>query len=524
MRLQLMIFQWSLIQNIAWLCSIGLLLGGCETPNNLKNQVPNIVIFYVDDLGFGDLSCYGATGVTTPAVDQMAAAGIRFTDAHSSAATCTPSRYSLLTGNYAFRMKAGILPGDAPLLIRPGTPTLASKLKEAGYATAVIGKWHLGLGDGQVNWNKLVKPGPAEIGFDYSFLIPSTGDRVPAVYLENQRVVGLDEGDSLAISFTDNASDFNPFGNPTGLSHPELLRVQADTQHSGVIVNGVSRIGFMGGAAHTWWKDEDFPDLLTQKAETFIQANKDQPFFLYFSFHDIHVPRIVHERFVGKSQMGPRGDAIVQMDWMTGQVMEALESRGLAENTLVLFTSDNGPVLHDGYEDQAVELLGQHQPAGPYRGGKYSIYEGGHRVPTIAHWPAKISPRESNALWNQVDIIASLAETAGYTLAPSEAIDSKNVFDALVGKNKTGRSEMLEEAFTMAYRKGPWKYIAPTENAHAWIMEVKNIEGGISTSPQLYNLENDPAEQVNLITEQAEIAAELKTLLDKTINKTSRNP
>ncbi|MEM6380891.1 MAG: sulfatase-like hydrolase/transferase, partial [Bacteroidota bacterium] len=314
------------------------------------------------------------------------------------------------------------------------------------------------------------------------------------------------------------------FKNPTGLSHPELLRVQADTQHSGVIVNDVSRIGFMGGAEHTWWKDEDFPDLLTQKAENFIEENKNQPLFLYFSFHDIHVPRIVHKRFEGKSQMGPRGDAIVQMDWMTGKVMEALEARGLVENTLVIFTSDNGPVLNDGYEDQAVELLGNHLPAGPYRGGKYSIYEGGHRVPTIVHFPAKIKAgKSSSALWNQVDLMASLSNLAGYNTSTDEAIDSEDVLDAIIGKSDVGRAKMLEEAFTMAYRKGPWKYIAPTEQAHDWIREIKNIEGGISTQAQLYNLKEDPSEKTNLISAQPEIASELKDLLEQTINKTSSN-
>ena len=523
MTLKVMFINRFSIRNFSLILLFLFFLGACQSNDEVEEQQPNIVIFYVDDLGYGDLSCYGAKGVSTPAVDQLAANGMQFTDAHSSAATCTPSRYSLLTGNYAFRMKAGILQGDAPLLIRPGTPTLASKLKEVGYATAVVGKWHLGLGDGKVNWNQPVKPGPAEIGFDYSYLIPSTGDRVPSVYLENQEVVGLKEGDSLAISFTDDASDLNPFGNPTGVSNPELLRQAADLQHSGVIVNGISRIGFMGGAEHSWWKDEDFPDLLTQKAENFIDDHKDQPFFLYFSFHDIHVPRVVHERFVGTSSMGPRGDAIVQMDWMTGRVMEALEARGLAENTLVIFTSDNGPVLNDGYEDDAVERLGEHLPAGPYRGGKYSIYEGGHRVPTIAHWPAKIKPGQSDALWNQLDLIASLAEPAGYTLSKNEAIDSENVLDAIIGKSKEGRKQMLEEAFTMGYRKGNWKYIAPTEQAHAWIKEVKNIEGGVSTEAQLYNLKKDPSEQHNLVSEQEEIASELKTLLEQTINQTSSN-
>ncbi|NQZ75935.1 MAG: arylsulfatase [Ekhidna sp.] len=488
-----------------------------------KEEKPNIIIFYVDDLGFGDLSCYGATAVNTPNVDRLANYGIRFTDAHSSSATCTPSRYSLLTGNYAFRMKAGILPGDAPLLIRPGTATLPSKLKEVGYKTAVVGKWHLGLGDGEVDWNTKVSPGPAEIGFDYSFLLPSTGDRVPSVYVEDQRVVGLKDGDTLKVHFTNDARNENPYGNPTGISNPEMLRQQADFQHSGVIVNGVSRIGFMSEAEDAWLKDEDFPEVFTERAESFIKENADNPFFLYFSFHDIHVPRVPNESFVGATDMGPRGDAIVQMDWMTGQVMDVLRQNGLEENTLVIFTSDNGPVLNDGYQDEAVDRLGEHKPAGPYRGGKYSIYEGGHRMPTIVYWPAKITEAKvSDALWNQLDLFSSLGELTGFAYDQRDAIDSENVLSAILGETKTGRKEMLEEAFTMGYRKGDWKYIAATDKRkewNSWIKEIKNIEGGLSIEPQLYDLKNDPGEQINLASKFPEVTAELDSLMNTVINK-----
>ncbi len=465
------------------------------------------------------MSCYGATRVFTPHIDALARDGIRFTDSHSSSATCTPSRYSLLTGNYGFRMKAGILPGDAPLFIRPGTPTLASKLQEVGYRTAVIGKWHLGLGDGQVDWNEEIKPGPREIGFDTSFLIPSTGDRVPSVYVENQRAVGLDPADPLYISFTDNASEPNPFGNPTGISHPERLRQAADVQHSGVIVNGISRIGFMGGSEEAWWTDEDFAEVFTRKAEEFIDDVGEAPFFLFFPFHDIHVPRLPHPRFQGSTKMGPRGDAIVQMDWMTGAVVETLRSRGLLHNTLIIFSSDNGPVLNDGYEDQAVELLGDHQPAGPFRGGKYSIYEGGNRMPTILHWPARVSAGVSDALWNQVDLFASLATVSGYEVHPGEAVDSENVLPALLGESPDGRQAMFQEAFTYAYRQGDWKYIAPTDEEHAWISEVKDIEGGVSTSPQLYNLAVDPGETDNLADAHPDKVAELDQALRAVLNR-----
>ncbi len=452
----------------------------------------NIIILYVDDLGYGDVGCYGATGVETPHIDQLAKEGIRFTDAHASAATCTPSRFSLLTGMYAFRNNAAILPGDAPLLIRPEMPTLPRMLRQAGYRTGVVGKWHLGLGNGDINWNEAIKPGPLEIGFDYSFLLPATGDRIPTVYVENHEVVQVDPNDPIQVSYEEKVGN-----RPTGVDHPELLRVKADLQHSQTIVNGVSRIGFMGGGESALWKDEDFPDILTQKALAFMKESEDKPFFLYYSFHDIHVPRLPHPRFQGKSSMGARGDAIVQVDWVTGQIVRALEEMGLEENTLIIFTSDNGPVLDDGYADQAEALLGNHKPAGMYRGGKYSAYEAGTRVPTIAYWPSVINPAESDALISQVDFYASLADLAGEEIVKPAALDSQNLLSVLLGKSGEGRDELIEEAFVLALRQGSWKYIAPGTQAPDWLVN-KKIESGLSTEPKLFNLADDPEEQNNL--------------------------
>lgn len=506
-----------MIRNIILFVFAPLLLSCSSVRHNTDEQTPdrhpNIVIIYVDDLGYGDLGCYGATGVETPNIDRLAANGILFTDAHCSAATCTPSRYSLLAGSYAFRRNAAILPGDAPLLIRPGTPTLASMLKNAGYTTAVIGKWHLGLGNGKVDWNAEVKPGPLEIGFDYSFIIPSTGDRVPAVYLENYRVAGWEAEDPLYIQFTDDPSEGNPYPDPTGLSHPEMLKQPADTQHSGTITNRISRIGFMTGADNARFVDEDFLFVLSEKASDFMEENKDRPFFLYFAFHEIHVPRLPNEKFIGASSMGPRGDAIAQMDWVTGQLIEKLEELGIAENTLVFFSSDNGPVLNDGYEDQAVELLGNHKPAGPFRGGKYSIYEGGNRMPTITYWPGTIDHAVNDALWTQVDLFASLAALTSQEVPENAAPDSKDMLSVLLGKSEKGREIMLEEAFTFGLRKNAWKYIEPTDEDHAWIMEIKNIEGGVSTEPQLYNLETDPGETNNLAAEYPALVHEMDSIL-----------
>ena len=482
---------------------------GAEEP-----RLPNFVIFYVDDLGYADVGSYGAVGVETPHIDSLAAGGVRFTDAHSSAATCTPSRYSLLTGEHGFRSRAEILPGDAPALIRPGKPTIASMLKRAGYATAVVGKWHLGLGDGSVDWNREVKPGPLEIGFDYSFLLPATGDRVPTVFLENHRVVDLDPTDPIEVSYRKKVGD-----RPTGYENPELLRVKADRQHSDTIVNGVSRIGHMGGGESALWVDEEFPDVFTEKAVAFVRANKDRPFFLFHSFHDIHVPRLPNPRFEGLSTMGPRGDAIAQTDWIVGALVNELERLGIAENTLVIFTSDNGPVLDDGYADRSVELLGQHKPWGPFRGGKYSAFEAGTRVPTIAWWPGTIEPTSSDALVSQLDIYATVAALAGVELADGEALDSRDQLDTWLGRSPTGRKYLLEESVgTLSLRKDNWKYIVPFSGKELpdWL-GPKGIEGGFEPEPQLYDLSLDIGEQNNLAADNAGMVEELQRVVEQIV-------
>lgn len=475
--------------------------------NNAAASRPNIVIFYIDDLGYGDVGSYGAVGVNTPNIDKLAAAGIRFTDAHSTAATCTPSRYSLLTGEHGFRIEADILEGDAPLLIRPGKPTLATMLQHGGYTTGVVGKWHLGLGDGNLDWNGEITPGPLEIGFDYAFLLPATGDRVPSVYVENRKVIDLESADPLVISYTGKVGD-----RPTGYENPELLRYGADSQHSDTIINGVSRIGHMGGGESALWVDEEFPDVFTDKAVQFIRAHRDEPFFLFHSFHDIHVPRLPNPRFEGKSLMGPRGDAIAQVDWMVGEIINELESLGIAEETLVIFTSDNGPVLDDGYDDQSVSLLGAHRPSGPFRGGKYSAYEAGTRVPTILYWPDSIEASTSNALTSQIDIYASLAALIGQGLAENEAIDSRDQLENWLGQSDRGRDYLLEESVgSLSIRNGNWKYIMPYAGGGGleWVAEDKNIEGGFASEAQLYDLDSDPSEQTNLAVQQSELAAAL---------------
>jgi arylsulfatase A-like enzyme len=481
--------------------------GGQNTADTNK---PNVVIFYIDDLGYGDVGSYGATGVDTPNIDRLAANGIRFTDAHSSAATCTPSRYSLLTGEHGFRVEADILEGDAPLMIRPGKPTLAAMLGRAGYATGVVGKWHLGLGDGDLDWNDDISPGPLDIGFDYAFLLPATGDRVPAVYVENRQVVDLDSADPISVSYTGKVGD-----RATGYDNPELLRFAADPQHSDTIINGVSRIGHMGGGEAALWVDEAFPDVFTAKAVAFMREHRDEPFFLFHSFHDIHVPRLPNPRFEGRTTMGPRGDAIVQVDWMVGEIVAELQSLGIA----------NGPVLDDGYADQSVELIGDHRPAGPFRGGKYSAYEAGTRIPTIVYWPDSVEASTSNALLSQIDIYASVAGLLGVELEEREAIDSRNQIDAWLGRTDQGRDYLLEESVgTLALRKGNWKYILPWDGRGGleWVADDKDIEGGFTSEPQLYDLDTDPGEQENLANRFPELVAELHAEAERIVADTYR--
>jgi len=478
---------------------------------------PNIILIYTDDLGYGDLSCYGATAVQTPNIDKLAAGGVKFTDAHCTAATCTPSRFSLLTGVYAFRNKAAILPGDAPLLFKQGTPTVASMLQQNGYATGVVGKWHLGLGNGKIDWNGTVKPGAESIGFEYSFLIPATTDRVPTVYLENGKVPNLDLNDPINVSYSDMIGD-----EPTGLSHPHLLKQKADTQHSNTIVNGISRIGFMTGGKSARWVDEEIPMVLTEKAKSFIVQHKNEPFFLFYPFPNIHVPRVPNQQFVGKTKMGPRGDVIVEMDWMVGQVMKVLDSLKLTENTLVIFSSDNGPVLDDGYTDFAEQLVGNHKPSGIYRGGKYSAYEAGTRVPTIMYWKVEIKPTVSNALISQVDLYKTMAALINAKVNSNEAMDSENHLSTWLGKNKKGRTWLFEESYTFALRKNNWKFITPVEGTvPAWFAN-KKVESGLSKVVQLYNLEKDPSEQKNIAAQYPALVKEFENKL-KAIRQTSKN-
>ncbi|MEG0807197.1 MAG: sulfatase-like hydrolase/transferase [Alistipes sp.] len=494
------------------LCAAGLApLGACQQSPSTPPK-PNVIIIYADDLGFGDLSCNGAKTIATPNTDRVAQEGLRCTNAHTAAATSTPARYGLLTGQYPWRKAGtGIATGDAGMIIRPEQYTLPDLFKSAGYTTGAVGKWHLGLGDtaGTQNWNGEIRPGLSDIGFDYSFIMAATGDRVPCVYIENQRVVNLEPSDPIAVSYT------TPFaGEPTGKENPELLRIHPSDGHDQAIINGIPRIGYMKGGKNALWKDELIGDRITEKALAFIRDNKDKPFFLYFGTNDVHVPRVPNERFVGKSGMGPRGDAILSFDYAIGQVTACLEELGIADNTLLIISSDNGPVVDDGYKDQAVELLGDHKPWGDYRGGKYSAFEAGTRVPFIARWNKHIpAGSQSNVLLSHIDLYASLAALCEAEIPAGAAPDSRNRLDAFLGKSDVGSDYVVEYSLTQALSVivGDWKYIEP--NNGPAINIGTNTELGNLPTDQLYNLQADPNERHNLAAENPEKTAELKALL-----------
>lgn len=482
------------------------------------NERPNIVLIYADDLGYGDLSCYGATRVQTPNVDALATNGLRFRNAHSAAATSTPSRYGLFTGEYPWRRKdTGIAAGDAALIIKPHRFTLPRMFQEAGYTTAAIGKWHLGMGaeNGKQNWNERVAPGPAEIGFDYSYIMAATGDRVPCVYMENQRAVNLDPNDPISVSYTNNFE-----GEPTGKENPELvykLRPSLNHGHDMSIVNGISRIGYMKGGKSALWEDENIADSITIHAVRFIEKNKEKPFFLYFGTNDIHVPRFPHERFRGKTEMGHRGDAIVQFDWSVGEIVRALKEAGIFENTLIIVTSDNGPVVDDGYMDEAVEKLMDHKPWGPFRGGKYSTFEAGTRVPFVVHWPGNVREGVSDALVSQIDMLGTMASLIGREKGSSIPEDSRNQLPAWLGIDPDGRDYVIGAASSLTVLTRDWKYIEPS-NASPY-NRLTNTELGNSQADQLYDMRSDRGEYDNMAKKNKLMLRFMKQILEEEKSK-----
>jgi arylsulfatase A-like enzyme len=285
--------------------------------------------------------------------------------------------------------------------------------------------------------------------------------------------------------------------------------------HDMTIVNGISRIGYMSGGKTALWVDENIADVITGKSVKFIEKNKDKPFFLYFATHDIHVPRVPNQRFVGKSGMGPRGDAILEFDWSVGEIIKTIDNLNLTSKTLIIVTSDNGPVVDDGYKDHAVELLGDHKPAGPLRGGKYSAYDGGTRVAFIVRWLGKIEPGTSDALFSQIDFLSTFAALSGQSLSEGEAQDSHNYLNILLGKSEKGREWLVEHATNgrLSIIKGDWKLIEPGPGPK--IDTATNTELGNDPLPQLYNLRNDIGEKNNVAPQNPGIVKELTDLLKK---------
>ena len=481
---------------------------------------PNVIVILADDLGYGDLECYGARNVHTPNVNQLAAEGVRFTDSHATASTSTPSRYSLLTGEYAWRRPGtDVAPGNAAMIIKPEQYTIADMFRSRGYATCAIGKWHLGLGDrtGEQDWNAPLPASPADIGFDNHYIMAATADRVPCVLIEDGMVANYDASAPIDVNYYHNFP-----GEPTAKDNPELCyNMRSSHGHDQAIVNGIGRIGYMKGGGTARWKDENLADSITAYAVKYIKAHADKPFFMYFATNDVHVPRFPHERFRGKSGMGLRGDAIVQFDWSVGEIMRTLDHLGIADNTIVVLTSDNGPITDDGYVDQADELLNGHSPQGPWRAGKYSAYEGGTAVPVIVRWKAGgvEAGTTSNALFSHIDLMASFGSLIDARIPRGAAADSEPRLNTLLGKDHTDRPYLLEMSsnHTLSVRTKQWKYIEPNDGAKtlSWAATLAGepVETGNCAQPQLYNMQTDQQEEHNVALDNAQVVFDLQNVL-----------
>jgi arylsulfatase A-like enzyme len=510
---------------------IFLFLSCCSLPKLHSQDKPNVVLIFVDDLGYGDLGCYGATKVKTPNIDRLAAEGRRFTDAHSASAVCTPSRYALLTGDYPFRANNGEgIWGPAPvtsgLLIEPDKITIADVFKNSGYKTAVLGKWHLGFGEGENNWQEPLRPGPQDLGFDYYFGVPVVNSAPPYVFVENDRVVGGDPSDPLIYL----GNGKHPDATPITPIPPEASQ-RTPNQFKGAV------------EAHKQYNDYTVGTVLAGKAVDWISHNKKNPFFLYLATTHIHHPFTPGKNFQGSSDAELYGDFIQELDWIVGQVTEALEKNGLSENTLVIFTSDNGAMLNLGGRNA---VKAGHKINGDLLGFKFGVWEGGHRVPFIAKWPGKIEAGSiSDQLICHVDMLATFMNLTGQDPKTLEKTDSKNMMPALVGNpKKTIRDELVlapKSERHLSLRKGKWMYI-PAQGSggftgskpehHAWggppaVAFVGGVNSDIingeikkdAPPAQLYNLEIDVNQTTNLYESYPEVVKELEAVLTTYIPK-----
>lgn len=496
-----------------------LALGASSCSTNTEKLLPNIVLINADDLGYGDLSCYGATKVHTPNIDKLAAEGRSFSDAHSASAVCSPSRYGLLTGTYPLRRNfwgptAGISDG---LTIDTAQITLASVLKDAGYATACVGKWHLGLGDKKPDWNAELKPGPNELGFDYFFGIPMVNSGPPFVYIENHNVVGYDPADPFVLGKKSVTQKWPEKGGYTAIGGAEK--------------------------AHLLYEDEKVGTTLKDKAIAWMTkthaANAEKPFFLYLATTNIHHPFTPAPQFKGTSECGRYGDFIHELDWIVGEVVKALDELGETENTLIIFTSDNGGMLNFGGQDA---WKAGHKLNGDLLGFKFDAWEGGHRIPFIAKWPGKIPANStSDHLMSQIDLLATFASIADRPLTNNECPDGINQLPELLGQARQPLRDLLiispNSPSHLTVRKGDWLYI-PAQDAGGF--QGKNIgdhalggaaatkltgqvnsdivDGAIkpdAPKAQLYNLNDDRNEARNVYGEYPEIEKELDDILQK---------
>ncbi|MEC5127012.1 arylsulfatase [Verrucomicrobiales bacterium BCK34] len=485
---------------------------------------PNVVLIFADDLGYGDLGCYGATKVKTPNIDKLATEGRKFTDAHSASAVCTPSRYGLLTGEYPFRALDGKglwgpAPVVSPLLVDTETDTIADVFKKGGYDTAAFGKWHLGFKEGTNDWQEPLRPGPQDLGFDYYYGMPVVNSAPPYLYVENDRIVGGDPDDPLKF---------------LGRGAKDATPITPITREAG----GRVANQFQGGVeAHKLFNDYEVGTTLAGKATDWIKSRGEKPFFLYFATTNIHHPFTPAKQFEGTSECGAYGDFIHELDWIVGEVMKSLEESGVADNTLVIFTSDNGGMFNEG--GRVAASMG-HRINGDLLGSKFGIWEGGHRVPFIAWWPGEVSAgSESNQLMNSVDLLATFAALTGQELEDSK--DSINMLPALTGDpDRPLRTEMFitpNKPSHMSYRKGKWMFIPAKSDGgfsgskpgqHAWggaavaaLVNTPNsdIENGrlkADAQPaQLYDLEADVNQTQNLYYGNPGVAQEMRNILEK---------
>ena len=446
-------------------------------------QQPNIVFVLADDLGWGDLDCYNAaSAVPTPNANRLASQGMRWTDMHSADAVCTPSRYSILTGRYCWRteLKKGVLNGYSPNLIEPNRMTVASMLKAAGYYTAGVGKWHLGLGDEtKTDFSKPLHPGPIDHGFDYYFGIPASLDMPPYLYFENDHAV------EQPTSTTPGSKDpRGVFWRPGPMApHFEITQVLPT---------------------------------FTKKAVDIIHERKshsDQPFFLYFAMPSPHTPWLPLPEDEGRSKAGKYGDYAVEVDDMLGRVTQALDEAGLAKNTLFIFTSDNGA----DWKPEDIARF-EHLANADWRGEKADIWEAGHRIPFIARWPEHIQAGSvSNELGCLSDLMATAAAIDGISLPSNAGEDSFNLLPALLGENQGPvRDSLVDHSFDgmLCIQEGNWKLEEGLGSGG--FSFPKRVEPA-SSGPrgQLYDLAADPHETHNVYQQRPEIVERLSKLLEK---------